>query len=878
MGRKTVIKVNSWIPGLITDLADNANRGYTSFKNATVNALGKLEKRQGWLSLYGTFTSNLYQSTDFGYHMGLYPISSNLGSGRANYKMRPDMFHFGYSKFFPTWKQEPKSNMITIRPKASGNPAEPVSLVLNKLEYNDPGWDSTVDHYLTPIPGTPGPYVFSASTQGKMQFLQAGECIYIIDPGKSLRRVPINNYYENIRPDTKTTGTTGPIGSSADFLDRPWVFEKHPIARTVDLPGPVISENISISTKYLKSTDGQLYDLPSGKTVLWTENEFLNDPLGAAGTKYKYTVYYTLIPVYASGSVGSLDVRLNSGKRVILANKTAAGQCTFTASPAGEAYIPAHAFKLSVKDDTVQDPNVIGWELWRTKPININTTVIDGTVTYPNDYAPTTGTFNGKAINYYTQIGSDKFYKVGVFLKEQDTIQDGSGIFLKERITGEIFYDKLQSTDLIVDYEPLGLINECELGEYYNAPNSSVWVDKDTNIKPTCGMVADNCLWVNNTYDYANVYISMPNQYDTFIPDRVYGIETASPANPVTAFCKLGSSGFAFTRNSITIFRPTGNSEVPYVSQTITTAVGCDANVSITTLDNIAYFMFEGKLWSMDQAGSRMEIGSGNNTELAKATDTIMLKSNADDGSVRMLYPSGIAYGTYDNGVIPAIDSLDVEYMELIYYPRRKLWATESIERTKPYFTGGALNGKNEVVWREDSIDNVFMNYWYIPELSKEIAITKYGEIVTHITGAYYDSLYPDGLFRDIFPILRVEWDDCISNFTTQVPTKYAYGVVFEAIKPIFFDNRVLLNSIIISGNSTISYSLNADNAGYFNDQDITLDGAIGSEIPLGYQGTLFYWKVRHDDEVQVDITNWSIKFTTQNGASCLTHTQTGAW
>ena len=391
----------------------------------------------------------------------------------------------------------------------------------------------------------------------------------------------------------------------------------------------------------------------------------------------------------------------------------------------------------------------------------------------------------------------------------------------------------------------------------------------NTRLYPTCAIIQNGIMVMNDKKRPNLVFVSAPDGTDGFYADRVYSILGATEANPVTNILCVGSSILVFTKTSITIFRSTADVNVPFVTQQISTSMGCDDQYGAVALDGNGYFMYGKRLYQINVNGMIKPAGASFDVELEEATGVITMKASPKEGELYIMYPAG----TNDDTITVAGTNLtDTINKTIIFNVRRNYVTTDNVRRDKftsdhtAEYTPGGWTGL-ELDLLQDQDDASSLNYWYLPGLAVEYSISKYGEFRTRDTDISYNDV-SQTYTKQIFP-----W---IAQYTQSTPPVDTYPVRAVIERPLVFNSHVRLTSIIVYGSGSIKISVNPNGRGYITDRRITINEDLGTEIPFNFEGSAFDIRITHDTAEDLELDAIQVKITGKGKINLFNATEAG--
>jgi hypothetical protein len=389
--------------------------------------------------------------------------------------------------------------------------------------------------------------------------------------------------------------------------------------------------------------------------------------------------------------------------------------------------------------------------------------------------------------------------------------------------TGPVLYlDTLLDTELSGDVlEPLGIINNA------------------VSMRASCGCYAQNRMFLGGDRRYPSVgFVSALDKTDSFLIE--YAFELFNSENEQTTIQSVGNNIYWFSKNSIYVLKPNNDVDVPYTKELISPTVGCDSLNSACVLEGICYFIFNNRLWALNEYGQYKEISAAINTQIVNNASEIVLKPNASERYVKIMFRNTSG-----------------EAVNIDYYPIHDLFAEQTGD--KDIYT---INGATAELSTQDDRYKL-VNYEQIPDLSEEWGVDIDGNIVKRASDYQDTSVGSD----------KVTWLNYTADNTGAVKT-YPVNGILE--KPFVFNSRVRLNSVILFGSGSIDMAYKVDNGAYGSYRTYTMT-RTGTECPLNGVGSIHSIKLRHTANSDVDYDFMKVKWTSQTNVDISNNVDAGA-
>jgi hypothetical protein len=379
------------------------------------------------------------------------------------------------------------------------------------------------------------------------------------------------------------------------------------------------------------------------------------------------------------------------------------------------------------------------------------------------------------------------------------------------------------------------------LNTYNASPALSFYETRKTlDFNVSCGCFAHNRLILG----YGNkVYLSLLDKIDSIDGSLTWICPTATEnENNVEVIEQIGNNVFVWLRNSgIYVMKPTNDADVPFNYELVSLTTGCDSLNSICVLENIAYFIFNNRLWAMNEYGQCKEISAAINTLLddKNSTAEIILKPNASERYIKIMYRN----------------TLD-EAVNIDYYPVQDIF-TEQTGDKDIYIRSGAIDGATgkEIATLTAKYDRYkLVNYEQVPEINEEWGVDIDGNIVKR------NLTYTDTAIGD----QKSVWNNYLANDFSGV-RNYVVNGIME--KPFVFNSRVRFNSVILFGEGVIEMAYKVDNGSYGDYRTYTMV-RTGTECPLNGVGSIHSIKIRHSANTDIDLDFIKVKWTAQTNVN----------
>jgi hypothetical protein len=510
------------------------------------------------------------------------------------------------------------------------------------------------------------------------------------------------------------------------------------------------------------------------------------------------TYHYMFLPVYNTGAVGdpifieyaNTNETYSSGYYASTPEGAYISPVTITRAPIGSY----NAVAFYCKDIT--DPFISFIKIYRTKNLTSSTA---------------------------TAASKTKFYFVGQAAVPQP-YHDGREHQL------EISNAKYYSATVSLFYGDN--LPDSELGTDYLTASDPF--NKNASMRASCGCYAQNRLFLAGDRRYpANIFLSELDKTDLFILSP-YTMPLASLGNETVAIENVGTNIFVFQKNSFYILRPTSDADVPYIVELVSPSVGCDSLNSITVLDNIAYFMFNNKLWALNEFSQFKEISGTINTQLDDIDTAnpaeVILKTNTFDRYIKIMYRKA-----------------DGDAVNIDYYPIHDL-STEQTGDKDIYTKSGTMDEDQEILNLNIQTDNYkLVNYEQL-STGQEWGVEIDGNIVIR-TSDWEDTFVGKA---------KTRWLNYIAD-STAATNLYSVNAVLE--KPWAFSATVKANCVVIYGTGPIDVA-SAKDGGAFSAYKTYTMTRTGVTIPLNLVGHIISVRLRHTANTDIDYDFMKLVYT----------------
>lgn len=491
---------------------------------------------------------------------------------------------------------------------------------------------------------------------------------------------------------------------------------------------------------------------------------------------------YIFLPVYNTGAVGDPIFRdqLNIVNGVVTSKKSYY-QTVKIPGPVNTKY------GVSFKCKFIANPFIIGINIYRTKNIEL--------------------------LNAETE----KYYFVGFATKPLYTTTTATGS--AELVFGKSMYYSSTTSNFYGDVS-----NDDALG---NQIFQTFPINLDAPLRASCGCYAQNRLFVaGDRRHIENVFFSEPDKTDLFI-NVGYTLELVSGENEVKTIIEVGIIICVFLKHSIYILRPTSDPDVPFIKELLSPTVGCDSLNSACTLDTICYFIFNNKLWAINEYGQYKEISAAINTLFKDKDDTseIILKPNASDRYIKIMFRKS-----------------DGDAVNIDYYPIHDFFTEQTGD--KDIYTVSGVNAT--LVSQDDRYKLV--NYEQIPDLNEEWGVDIDGNIVKRGTDYQDVSVGSD----------KVTWLNYTADSILAIKT-YPINAVLE--KPWAFSATVKANCVVIYGTGPIDVASAKDGEEFSEYKTYTMT-RTGITIPLNLVGHIISVRLRHTANTDIDYDFMKLVYT----------------
>jgi hypothetical protein len=571
--------------------------------------------------------------------------------------------------------------------------------------------------------------------------------------------------------------------------------------------------------KDLKQFDVDLIQNISIAASVFIRGTFVPNGTGTVGMFNGHFKYF-VIPVYNTSAEGFADTPDPAQFIEIITTNSTTGK----------------ALRIDIK--STYDPFIVGYKIYRTK-INGQDVVVKSTVeTFLGMFK--TVTVDNPGYNPIQKI--PPYYFLKYIPKPNNAVNFNDWVPLIEK--GKTFTDELITDTLLGEmYAGSMPVNFC-LNQYrgtYGMTIPSTAATSGLGMLCTCGTYADDSLFLGGDARYPKKLFKSDFGKSDYFGDIIYDIKYASLENMQSAIEQVGSNIFVWCKNGgLVKLAPTQNADVPYVVEPLDNGIGCDSLNSIAILNRMAYFIFKGKMYAVNEFGQYKEISGGVSSVLSQATSEIILKTNNKDNYVKIMFRIGT--GTSSNAV------------NIDFYPTLGMW----IEHTglKDIFRqAGATASPSSQDERYQLV-----NYDYLPDLNEEWGVNLDGDIVKR--SADYNNVGND----------KCQWLNCSSYGITPVTT---YPVTSTWERGLHFNAKAYINTLIFYGASPVKYDYALDDSIYVfkaaNETREIIMTKLGYEVPINQYTNLLLIKMIHDTAAAIDfdyveiIYNGTQKITVKN-------------
>lgn len=507
---------------------------------------------------------------------------------------------------------------------------------------------------------------------------------------------------------------------------------------------------------------------------------------------------YLFLPVYNTGSIGDPIFKSYSNswdvKNIYVPEGAYTQQIAVPTPTIPGTYNSIAFYALPIKDPFITHIRIYRTKNLAGKPENINKFYFCYQVAKPSiNYEINLNVSN---ISYYYTNPAEIFYA--------DVLQDSE-------LSGDTLVEKLLS-------------------------------NRNASMRGTCACYAQNRLFVGGDRRYVSSgFVSELDKSDSF-GALIYNFELASNNNEQTSIEEVGNNIYWFLQHSLYVLRPTSDTDIPYTKELISPTVGCDSLNSSCVLDNICYFIFNEKLWALNEFGQYKEISAAVNTQLTgKATGSeIVLRANASERFIKIMYRTSLG-----------------EAVNIDYYPVLDLYR-KHVGKKDIYGISGST-----AVLESGNEHYQLINYQHVPDLGESWGVDIDGNIVKETTD-YQDTSLGNQ---------KVTWNDYTADSTAAIRT-YSVDGIME--KPFVFNSRVRFNSVVLFGSGDIDFAYKVDNGSYSDYKTVTMT-RTGVEIPLNGVGTIHSIKLRHTANSDIDYDYMRVKWTAQTSVDISNNVDTGS-
>jgi len=761
--RETKFKITDLKPGYISsgDIGDNLNPGYITLKNIYINNAGKPQKRLGW-----TEFDNIQQAGSYGFRVynELY-FGDKTGLDPVTDYTNNSVFQFRPDILFTRVKKE----------NVNGSEIEYLDMIFFRRKEVEGVNVGVLIHKR--IDNTNGLNVFERTITsprgdeyfkgwGNVDIVNAGENIYII-----------NSYIEK--------------GVSREV-------RKY----NLDSDTEHYAHNVSLQ-------NGVHRDFMTGNANT------------TRGGEVKPGYQYVIVPVYNTDTISDYD------KTHYIRIRTNVGIGRYGFHYLLQPKVPQQVdITINRQDTTFTDPYVVKYRIYRTKNYYAHPDIFEG---YSDDTfdireAPNSSS-NLSIINVWSDIYKDAkrreeandflYYFVAQVDKPTD---DGSNDF-------HLYTDKIKDENLGSVYTNAGYINGTTP---FRMPTGRPWADfygkEDFGIKASCGAYIHRRIWLGGDYENPNnVYISEIDKTDAYNVSVLQQTSTATRENMHKVISEIGGNVFVFMNRTIEVFRQTQNANTPYIRQTISQNYGIDSGASFAVFNDIGYFIYKSKLYSINSAGNITPVGGRINSVFSELAN--------DNGAYVVM-----RINTKDRYILFIIRKTNGDVVNMQYYPETNIFNTVEGERD-------TFNTSSSTLTLNSNQENEYaiLGYNYNEDLEREFGITKYGELVNR-----------NNNYNDISLVTRKY---VFPNYTFTGTANNTYPVKGIIERAFSFDKSSVVKWIKLYGTGKIKYQWKYDDDNYTDELEVTMTRQKGVDIPIMSPlcGT-FYLKLIHDTTENIDL------------------------
>ena len=543
------------------------------------------------------------------------------------------------------------------------------------------------------------------------------------------------------------------------------------------------------------------------------------------------TFRYKVVPVYNTGAEGSIKSDNDIYNYTAVITKVTQG--------------------VVLRVYSTRDPFIIGYKVYRSK---VNTQTVN--------VIRTDVSWGALVQNTVTEVkpakeGKREYYFLAYFPKPA-TAQPSIPVSLIAGYWGSTAYTErdIKSTnlgDLYSRKEPINRVATENNGLIIDGENWTTGAYEQRDIpalskvlgffgmRGTCACYAQKRGFMGGDKRYPHIgFVSELDKIDSY-GSLIYTFELANDTNEQTSIEEVGNNIYWFLQHSLYVLRPTSDTDIPYTKELISPTVGCDS-LNSCVLDNICYFIFNEKLWALNEFGQYKEISAAVNTQLTgKATGSeIVLRANASERFIKIMYRTSLG-----------------EAVNIDYYPVLDLYR-KHVGKKDIYGISGST-----AVLESGNEHYQLINYQHVPDLGESWGVDIDGNIVKETTD-YQDTSLGNQ---------KVTWNDYTADSTAAIRT-YSVDGIME--KPFVFNSRVRFNSVVLFGSGDIDFAYKVDNGSYSDYKTVTMT-RTGVEIPINGVGTIHSIKLRHTANSDIDYDYMRVKWTAQTSVDISNNVDTGS-
>ena len=508
-------------------------------------------------------------------------------------------------------------------------------------------------------------------------------------------------------------------------------------------------------------------------------------------SKYRYRI----IPVYNTSSEGYWD------------KESVSTQDFYT-----EVDIKKSEQVVSLYIVPVLDPFILGYKIYRTK---YKTTIIPARTVHvglTNKLYPE---------SYEAKIQVEDFYFLAYVIRPDNRTSTG---------LHRIYVDKNMNNDQLGEaFAGVKPVNYTWHGSM--KANPSVIQEKKYlpgyGMLCTCGLYAQNRCFAGGDGRYPSTgFVSELDKSD-YYGAFLYAFDLASLENRQTTIQEVGNNIYWFLKNSMYVLKPTSDALVPYTKELVSPTVGCDSLNSACVLEGICYFIFNNKLWAINEFSQYKEISTAINTQLddKSAGSEIILKANASERYIKIMYRN-----------------MSNEAVNIDYYPVHDIFSEQTGD--KDIYT---VSGSTATLVSQDDRYKL-VNYEQLPDLNEEWGVDIDGNLIKRGTDYQDASVGGD----------KVTWINYTADSTAAVKT-YPVNAVLE--KPWAFSATVKANCVVIYGTGNIDVASATDGGAFSAYRTYTMT-RTGVTIPLTLVGHIISVRLRHTANTDIDYDFMKLVYT----------------